>query len=200
MSSDTQNLFLGLDLSTQGLKAVIISEENQVVHESAVNFDRELPHFGTTNGAVQGPDEGEVTSPVKMWLEAFDLITQKMKDAGVNLSRIMGISGDGQVRFMPRPICVLPFYSRLRLRYSNTVPSTGLLMQSAFCPTSTRPRASPSNSHQPLSLSSAALSGKTLLPLASARSSRRPSAVPRFSLTSPVAAPMSDSLVTRSVG
>ncbi|KAJ3547302.1 hypothetical protein NM688_g5417 [Phlebia brevispora] len=96
MPSDTSPLFLGLDLSTQGLKAVIITEESQVVHESAVNFDRELPHFNTTNGAIRGPDEGEVTSPVKMWLEAFDLITEKMKNAGVDLSRIMGISGDGQ--------------------------------------------------------------------------------------------------------
>ncbi len=98
MPSDAPNLFLGLDLYTQGLKAVLISEENQVVHESAVNFDRELPHFNTTNGAVKGPDEGEVTSPVKMWLEAFDLITEKMKSAGVNLGRVMAISGDGQVR------------------------------------------------------------------------------------------------------
>ena len=97
MSADDQPLFLGLDLSTQGLKAVIIAEDSQVVHESAVNFDRELPHYGTTNGAIQGPDEGEVTSPVKMWLEAFDLIVEKMKTAGVNLGRILGISGDGQV-------------------------------------------------------------------------------------------------------
>ena len=96
MSGDA--LFLGLDLSTQGLKAVIIDEKTKVVHESAVNFDRELPHYETTNGAIRGPDEGEVTSPVKMWLEAFDLIMEKMKAAGVNLGRVMAISGDGQVR------------------------------------------------------------------------------------------------------
>ena len=98
MSPVSQPLFLGLDLSTQGLKAVIIAEDSQVVHESAVNFDRELPHFGTTNGAVKGPDDGEVTSPVKMWLEAFDLIMEKMKKAGVDLGRVMAVSGDGQVR------------------------------------------------------------------------------------------------------
>lgn len=90
-------LFLGLDLSTQGLKAVLITEDAQVAHESAVNFDKELTHYGTTNGAIKGPDEGEVTSPVKMWLEAMDLIVRKMKNAGIDLSRIMAISGDGQV-------------------------------------------------------------------------------------------------------
>ena len=100
MSSDPQPLFLGLDLSTQGLKAVIISEDSLVVHESAVNFDQELPRYGTTNGAARGPDEGEVTSPVRMWLEAMDLLVSKMQNAGVNLSRIMAVSGGAQVRHL----------------------------------------------------------------------------------------------------
>lgn len=96
---DDSPLFLGLDLSTQGLKAVLIAEDSEVVHESAVNFDRELPHYNTTNGAIRGPDHGEVTSPVRMWLEAIDLIVQKMKSAGVDLARIMAVSGDGQVTY-----------------------------------------------------------------------------------------------------
>lgn len=90
-------LFLGLDLSTQGLKAVLIDEEGAPVHESAVNFDRDLPSYGTTNGAIRGPDAGEVTSPVCMWLDAYDLIMERMRTAGVNFSRIVGVSGDGQV-------------------------------------------------------------------------------------------------------
>lgn len=94
---DSSPLFLGLDLSTQGLKAVLITEDSDVVHESSVNFDRDLPHYGTTNGAIRGPGVGEVTSPVLMWLEGFDLIMEKVKAAGVNFSRILGVSGDGQV-------------------------------------------------------------------------------------------------------
>ncbi|KAI0923739.1 hypothetical protein AcW1_006620 [Taiwanofungus camphoratus] len=93
---DSSPLFLGLDLSTQGLKAVLITEDSDVVHESSVNFDRDLPHYGTTNGAIRGPGVGEVTSPVLMWLEGFDLIMEKVKAAGVNFSRILGVSGDGQ--------------------------------------------------------------------------------------------------------
>ncbi|OSX63987.1 hypothetical protein POSPLADRAFT_1136748 [Postia placenta MAD-698-R-SB12] len=89
-------LFLGLDLSTQGLKAILITEDSNVVHESAVHFDRDLPHYGTTNGAIRGPEPGEVTSPVRMWLEAFDLLMDRMKTAGVDFGRILGISGDGQ--------------------------------------------------------------------------------------------------------
>ncbi|KAI0676066.1 D-xylulose kinase [Trametes maxima] len=89
-------LFLGLDLSTQGLKAVLIDEEGTLVHESAVHFDRDLPSYGTTNGAVRGPGAGEVTSPVCMWLDAYDLLMGRMRAAGVEFSRILGISGDGQ--------------------------------------------------------------------------------------------------------
>ena len=93
-------LFLGLDLSTQGLKAVLIDEEGTLVHESSVNFDRDLPSYGTLNGAIRGPDPGEVTSPVRMWLDAYDLIMERMRAAGVDFSRILGISGDGQVRVL----------------------------------------------------------------------------------------------------
>ncbi|KAH9884792.1 D-xylulose kinase [Cubamyces lactineus] len=89
-------LFLGLDLSTQGLKAVLIDADGAPVHESAVHFDRDLPSYGTTNGAIRGPGPGEVTSPVRMWLDAYDLIMERMRAAGVDFSRILGISGDGQ--------------------------------------------------------------------------------------------------------
>ncbi|KAI0792194.1 D-xylulose kinase [Abortiporus biennis] len=96
MAIDTTPLFLGLDLSTQGLKAVLITEESQVIHESSVKFDEDLPHFGTANGAIKGPEEGQVTSPVKMWLEAIDLLMERIKSANINFARILGVSGDGQ--------------------------------------------------------------------------------------------------------
>ena len=99
-AQQTYPLFLGLDLSTQSLKAVLITEDGQVTHKSTVNFDRELPYYRTTNGAIKGPDEGEVTSPVRMWLEAMDLLVSKMQNAGVNLSRIMAVSGGAQVRHL----------------------------------------------------------------------------------------------------
>lgn len=90
-------LFLGLDLSTQQLKAVLLNESSEIVHEAAVHFDRDLPHHGTTNGAIRGPDDGEVTSPVKMWLEAIDLLCQRLKDEHIDFSAIAAISGAGQV-------------------------------------------------------------------------------------------------------
>ena len=38
-------LFLGLDLSTQQLKATVIGEQLEVVKEEFVHFDNELPEF-----------------------------------------------------------------------------------------------------------------------------------------------------------
>ncbi|KAG1739993.1 hypothetical protein EDB19DRAFT_1709666 [Suillus lakei] len=77
-------LFLGFDLSTQQLKAIVIAEDASIVHESAVHFDRDLPAYATTNAQVL------------MWLEAIDLVMQRVKNAGVDLSAIAGISGAGQ--------------------------------------------------------------------------------------------------------
>ncbi|KAF8576471.1 actin-like ATPase domain-containing protein [Ramaria rubella] len=87
--------FLGLDLSTQGLKAIIIASGLQILHESFVSFDRDLPHYKTTNGTIRGSG-GEVTSPVEMWLEALDLLFERMKAADVSFGDIVAISGAGQ--------------------------------------------------------------------------------------------------------
>lgn len=98
MSPTTGPLYLGLDLSTQQLKAIVITDDLTVQHEVAVHFDRDLGgKYSVTNGAVRGPDEGEVTSPVAMWVEAIDLLMQRMKDAGVDLGSISAFSGAGQV-------------------------------------------------------------------------------------------------------
>ncbi|TDL23917.1 actin-like ATPase domain-containing protein [Rickenella mellea] len=89
-------LFLGLDLSTQQLKTVLGDSHGSVIRETAVKFDSDLPHYRTTNGAISGPGEGEVTSPVAMWLEAIDLVFDRMTRDSVEFSRIKGISGAGQ--------------------------------------------------------------------------------------------------------
>lgn len=101
MSTTSSPLFLGLDLSTQQIKAVLISEDSTVVHESAVHFDNDLPTYGTTNGAIRGPGQGEVTSPVAMWLDAIDLLMERMSKAGVDFQNIAAISGAGQVSCGP---------------------------------------------------------------------------------------------------
>jgi len=97
-SAKSSPLFLGLDLSTQQLKAVIMAENTSVIHESAVNFTKDLPQYGTTNGVIIGPLSGEVTSPVAMWVHALDLLMERAQASGVDASRVVTISGASQVR------------------------------------------------------------------------------------------------------
>lgn len=91
-------LFLGLDSSTQALKASLLTSNLDVIAEAAVNFDQDLPQYGTKSGVLYGPEgSGEVNSPVMMVVEAMDLLFERMKAAGWELDRVRGISAAGQV-------------------------------------------------------------------------------------------------------
>ncbi|CAJ0942736.1 unnamed protein product, partial [Mesorhabditis belari] len=90
-------LYLGLDLSTQQLKAVIIDDECNLVLSIAVNFDRDLSEFKTNDGVHRSENGEVVTSPVTLWLAAidklFEQLAETLKD---DLKRIKAISGCGQ--------------------------------------------------------------------------------------------------------
>jgi len=88
--------FLGLDSSTQSLKAALVDEKLRLVGELAVNFDVELPAYGTQGGVHIGKDGLTVTSPPLMWVEALDRLLARMKRAKWPLARIAAVSGSGQ--------------------------------------------------------------------------------------------------------
>lgn len=69
--------YLGLDLSTQQLKGIIVSPETSssdstysIVCEDRVVFD-DLD-FGTTSGAIVNGDHAR--APTKMWLRAMEML------------------------------------------------------------------------------------------------------------------------------
>ncbi len=95
-SHKSQSLFLGLDSSTQGLKATIVDKNSRVVFETGVNFDSDLPEFKTRGGAHQHEDGLTVTSPPIMWVAALDLLLARLRDNSVRLDAIAAISGSGQ--------------------------------------------------------------------------------------------------------
>ena len=178
----TEPLFLGLDLSTQQLKALLIDEKAAVVFDFAVGYDKDLPHYGTTNGAIHGPSDSQVTSPVAMWVEALDLILQRMRDAGINLSRIRAVSGAGQV--CPSHTFLYVILSLLLHYRSNTALSIGqALHQMLSLPWILQSRCS-RNSTQTHSLSRTHQFGKTLPRQWSAVSWRKPLVDPKHWLTS----------------
>lgn len=62
----------------RSLKVAALDTSLRVVASDAINFDAELPHYGTTGGVHVGPG-GRVTAPARMWMEAFDKLLLKLK-------------------------------------------------------------------------------------------------------------------------
>lgn len=92
-----QPLFAGLDVSTQSCKLVVIDvDAGTVVHVDQVDYDRDLPHYGTVDGAQPGLGEGVSESNPHMWLEAVDIVLGRMSESGVRTKNIRCISVSGQ--------------------------------------------------------------------------------------------------------
>lgn len=90
-------LFAGLDVSTQSTKLVIIDlETSKVVYVNSVNYDTDLPHYNTENGAIKGLGEGVSESDPKMWIEAVDRLFENAKNAGIAMAQIGCIAVSGQ--------------------------------------------------------------------------------------------------------
>ncbi|KAI4532135.1 hypothetical protein MG293_017400 [Ovis ammon polii] len=87
---------LGWDFSTQQVKVVAVDAELSVFYEDSVQFDRDLVEFGTQGGVHVHKDGLTVTSPVLMWVQALDIILEKMKASGFDFSQVLALSGAGQ--------------------------------------------------------------------------------------------------------
>lgn len=96
MSSDSGPLYLGFDLSTQQLKAIVITSDLKVLYEAKADFDADLSKYGIQKGVHVNSSESEVYAPVAMWIEALDLVLQRLKEKNCAFERIKGISGAGQ--------------------------------------------------------------------------------------------------------
>ncbi len=89
--------YLGLDSSTQSLSATVIdTDTGKVVLERRLNFGEHLPHYGAPNGFISDPDPALRHSDPLMWVEALEKLLRELRAAGLETSRIGGISGAGQ--------------------------------------------------------------------------------------------------------
>lgn len=89
-------LYLGFDLSTQQLKAIAVTSELSVVCEAKFDFDVDSTYGEVKKGVIANEKEHEVYAPVSMWLQAIDIVLQRLGDNGLDFSRVNGISGAGQ--------------------------------------------------------------------------------------------------------
>jgi xylulokinase len=88
-----ENCFLGLDLSTQSITAVVISVSGGVTHRFSISFDDAYPSFHTRGGVVLGESASEVFADPRMWAEALDDILILLKDSNLTGSiRALGVS------------------------------------------------------------------------------------------------------------
>lgn len=66
-----------------------------MIHEAKVDFDADLSKYGIEKGVLTNPEEGQVFAPVALFLEAIDLVLQRLKDQGAEFSKVQGLSGAG---------------------------------------------------------------------------------------------------------
>ncbi|RMZ76122.1 hypothetical protein DV738_g5135, partial [Chaetothyriales sp. CBS 135597] len=88
-------LYIGTDLSTQQLKALVVDSSLRKVYEAKFDFDADATGYNVTKGVLTNESQGEVFAPVAMWLQALDTVLQRLKDQGLNFGRVQGISGAG---------------------------------------------------------------------------------------------------------
>jgi xylulokinase len=77
------------------MSGIIVKSDLKLVHEAKVDFDADLSKYGINKGVLTNPEEHEVFAPVAMFLEAIELVLQRLKEQGADFSKVMGISGAG---------------------------------------------------------------------------------------------------------
>src|SRR5262249_7274420 len=92
-------LYLGFDCSTQSLTAIAVAIERdakRIVFESAIEFDRELPEYGTVHGVLPDPDPAVAVTPPLMWADALERMMKRFAGSGLDVSELAAIAGSAQ--------------------------------------------------------------------------------------------------------
>ena len=91
------SFFLGLDSSTQGLKAEIIDiDAGAVICSESVNFGKDLPEYNCPNGHLENSNPLIKHADPLMWAAALDLMLSRLQQQNAPLDKVDGISGSGQ--------------------------------------------------------------------------------------------------------
>ena len=87
---------LGIDSSTQSIKALVYDTDAQaVVTTVSVNFGKELPEFNCPDGFLPNADVLVRQADPRLWLAGRDKVLGKLQ-ASFDTSAIAAIGGDGQ--------------------------------------------------------------------------------------------------------
>ena len=90
-------LTLGIDSSTQGVKAVAWDAKGgKVAFSAAVNYGRDLPQYGSPDGFLPNGDVLVRRADPRMWVEGLELVLAKLQAAGCPMDEIAAVGGDAQ--------------------------------------------------------------------------------------------------------
>ena len=90
-------LTLGIDSSTQGMKAVAWDVDAQkVVFSASVNYGKDLPQYGSPDGFLPNDDVLVRHADPRMWVEGLELVLQRLQASGCPMDQIAAIGGDAQ--------------------------------------------------------------------------------------------------------
>ena len=105
-------LTLGIDSSTQGVKAVAWDVDAQkVVFSASVNYGKDLPQYDSPDGfLVPGagclvPGDGCLVpganslvrhADPRMWIEGLEIVLQRLQESGCPMGDVVAIGGDAQ--------------------------------------------------------------------------------------------------------
>ena len=79
------------------MKATVLDSNLNILTSELVHFDSDLTHYKTKDGVYRDPSiNGRIVSPTLMWVEALDLILNKLSNSNLDLKKIAAISGSGQ--------------------------------------------------------------------------------------------------------
>lgn len=93
--ADQSPLYLGFDLSTQQLKGIAVTSELKVGYEAKFDFDADSRGYSTKKGVLTNEEENEVYAPVAAFLQALDGVLSRLKQSGIDYSRVECVSGAG---------------------------------------------------------------------------------------------------------
>lgn len=92
-----RGLVLGLEFSTQSVKALLLDLETDTVeHIEQFNYDDELPGYHSSGGVLPSKDPAVRRTSPRMILESLDLIFSRLKEAGAALGRVQALKLDAQ--------------------------------------------------------------------------------------------------------
>lgn len=90
-------LILGIDSSTQGVKAVVWNTDARKIEFSAsVNYGRDLSEYRAPNGFIPNEDPLVRHADPHMWIDGLNLVLARLQKTGCPMEKIEAIGGDAQ--------------------------------------------------------------------------------------------------------